>query len=596
MLEELNPYIAEGKKLKKSLKQIIGSGLTVSLLSLSVCGAAFAADTTAADTAASAPAVTPAAPSKNLIVLIGDGMGPAEVTAARYYSKKFLNKPHLELDGGYYVGKATTYSEPSPYTTESGAVTDSAAAGTAFSTGNKTYNNAISVSNGDVAKPYGSVIEAAMLQGKATGVVSTDNITGATPAVWASHVRQRSNQNAIASQYLTSGLDVIFGGGKINFTTKEEKGKRTDKNIIPDYEAAGFKTAFDKKGLDAIPATAGKALGLFAGAEIPYVLDRDDNTPGLPQMAQKALDILSQNKNGFVLMVEQGRIDHAGHANDLPANIQEMLELDATFKTLVDFAKKDGNTSVVVTADHETGGLTLGINNVYELNVDLFNKEKHSYEYLDGILKKAQTADDIRKIVADNTGFTDLTDEEVALIMNGDGSSYGRAGGYNAVISKRLAIGWTGHGHTGVDVGVWAYGPIASLVKGDVDNTDIAKSGAKVIGADLAAATKQLQDKYIFPMFKVTRDNQTLFTAKALAEALDIKVTWDEATKTVTLAKDNNTVSVLVETGAVTVNGADSTLKGNIDNGKLYLPLEAFNKLTGKNFTWDSFNERIVKN
>lgn len=573
--------------MKKVLKQIMGSGMAVSLLALSLAGTASAAD---------AATTTAAAPSKNLIVLIGDGMGPAEVTAARYYAKKFLNKDHLELDGGYYVGKASTYSQPSPYTTESGAVTDSAAAGTAFSTGNKTYNNAISVSNGDVAKPYASVIEAAMKQGKATGLVTTDAITGATPAVWASHVRQRSNQNAIASQFLDSGVNVLFGGGKVNFVTKEDKGKRTDKNIIPDFQAKGYQTAFDKKGLEAIPATAGKALGLFADVEIPYVLDRTDANPSLPQLSQKALDILSQNKNGFVLLVEQGRIDHAGHANDLPANIQEMLELDATFKTLVDFAKKDGNTSVVVTADHETGGLSLGRDNVYELNVDLFNKEKHSYEYLDAILKAAQTADDVRKIVADNIGFTDLTDEEIALILKGDGSSYGRAGGYNNVVSKRLAVGWTGHGHTGVDVGVWAYGPIAELVKGDVDNTDIAKNGAKVIGADLAAATKELQDKYLYPMFKVTREGKTLFTARSLAESLGIQVAWDEATKTVTFTKDSQKVEVLSATGAITVNGAASTLVGNVDNGKLYLPLEAFNQLTGKNFTWDSFNERIVKN
>lgn len=576
--------------MKKSLKQIMGSGLAISLLALNVAGVASAAETTPTSTPAEQPQ------SKNLIVLIGDGMGPAEVTAARYYSKKFLNKDRLELDGGYYVGKATTYSQPGPYTTESGAVTDSAAAATAFSTGNKTYNNAISVSNGDVAKPYASIIEAAMKQGKSTGLVSTDNITGATPAVWASHVRQRGNQNAIATQYLASGVNVIFGGGKTNFVAKDEKGKRTDKNIIPDYEAKGFKTAFDKAGLDAIPATADHALGLFAMNEIPYVLDRDANTPSLPQMTQKALDILSQNKDGFVLLVEQGRIDHAGHANDLPSNIQEMLELDATFKTLVDFAKKDGNTSVVVSADHETGGLSLGINNVYELNVDLFNKQKHSYEYLDAILKAAQTADDVRKIVADNVGFTDLSDEEIALILKGDGSSYGRAGGYNAVVSKRLAIGWTGHGHTGVDVGVWAYGPIASLVKGDIDNTDIAKSGAKVIGADLTAATKELQDKYLYPLFKVTRDNKTMFTAKSLAEALDIQVVWDEATKSVTLSKGSQKLSVLVETGAITENGSESTLVGNVDNGKLYLPLEAFNKLSGTTMTWDSINERIVKN
>lgn len=203
--------------MKKGLKQFMGSGMAVSLLTLSLAGTVSAADS-------ATPSTVPSSlPSKNLIVLIGDGMGPAEVTAARFYAKKFLGKDRLELDGGYYVGKATTYSQASPYTTESGAVTDSAAAATAFSTGNKTYNNAISVSNGDVAKPYASVIEAAMKQGKATGLVSTDNITGATPAVWASHVRQRSNQNAIASQYLNSGVDVIFGGGKLTSRRKRTK-------------------------------------------------------------------------------------------------------------------------------------------------------------------------------------------------------------------------------------------------------------------------------------------------------------------------------------------------------------------------------------
>jgi alkaline phosphatase len=535
------------------------------------------------------------AQSKNLIVMIGDGMGPAEVTAARYYARKHLGQDHLALDS-YYVGKATTNSQQSPYSTESGAVTDSAAAGTAFSTGNKTYNNAISVSNNDIAKPFGSVIEAAMKQGKATGLVTTDSITGATPAVWASHVRLRSNQNAIASQYLNSGVSVFFGGGKQNFVTNEEKGKRTDKSIIADFEAKGYKTAFDKKGLEAIPANSGKALGIFSMSEIPYVLDRDQNTPSLENMATKAIDILSKNKNGFVMMIEGGRIDHSGHANDLPANVQETIEFDKAVKAVMDFAKKDGNTSVVITADHETGGLSLGINNVYELNVDLWNKEKHSYEYLNKQLEEAKTTDDVKKIVADNTGFNDLTDDEVNFILKGDGSSYKRGGAYNTVISKRLAVGWTGHGHTAVDVGVWAYGPIASLVKGDIDNTDIAKNGAKVIGADLQAATKELQSKYLYPMFKTTREGKVLFPAKPMADAVGITFKTDEAAKLVTLANGSVKLTVSLANGEVKVNGAASEWTGDVDNGKLYLPLDAFNKLTGKQMNWDAHSERIVLN
>ncbi|WP_135557457.1 alkaline phosphatase [Paenibacillus cymbidii] len=579
----------EGNELNKSAKRALVSGLALSVLPIALAGNVIAADTSVSPTS-----TTQAAPSKNLIVMIGDGMGPAEVTAARYYSKKFLNQDRLELDH-YYVGKATTYSQQGPYSTESGAVTDSAAAATAFGTGNKTYNNAISVSNTDIAKPFGSVIEASIKSGKTTGLVTTDSIVGATPSAFASHVRLRGNQTAIASQFLTSGVDVFFGGGKASFVTKEEKGQRTDKNIIPDFEAAGYKTVFDAQALDALPATSGKALGLFAPIEIPYKLDRDASQPSLSQMAQKAIDILSQNKNGFMMMIEGGRIDHAGHANDLPANVQEMLDFDAAVKTVMDFAKKDGNTSVVITADHETGGLSLGINNIYELNVDLFNKEKHSYEYLDSLLNAAKTADDIRKIVADNIGFIDLTDEEVNLILAGDGSSYKRAGGYNAVVSKRLAVGWTGHGHTAVDVGVWAYGPIADLVKGDVDNTDIAKSGAKVIGVDLAAATQELQAKYAYPMFKITREGTVMYPARAMADSFGAAVSWDEATHLATLTKAGVQVTVDVTTAGVNVNG-EAASKGNVDNGTLYLPLDVLNQLLGTSMRWDAQSERLVLN
>lgn len=329
--------------------------------------------------------------------MIGDGMGPAAVTAAHYYAKKFLNKDHLELDNGYYVGKATTFSQPSPYSTESVGVTDSAAAATALATGNKTCNKATSVSNNDIARPYGSVIEAAIKAGKSTGLVTTDSIAGATPAAFASHVRFRGNMNAIASQYLDSEVDVFLGGGKTNFVTKDEGGSRMDKNIIPEFEAAGYKTAFDAKGLDAISANVDRAIGLFAMNKTPYVLDRDDTMPTLAQMSQKPLEIFSKNKNGFVIMVEGGRIDHAGHANDFPAKVQEVLDFDAAVKVAMDFAKKDGNTSVVITADHETGGMSLNVSNFYELNLDLWNKEKHSYEYIWGMLNEAKTTDDIKK-------------------------------------------------------------------------------------------------------------------------------------------------------------------------------------------------------
>lgn len=530
------------------------------------------------------------ASSKNLIVLIGDGMGPAQISAARYYQQYVKGVKSLNLDP-YYVGQATTYADRGEDggTVVSGIVTDSASAGTAFATGHKTYNAGISVSNEDVSKPFASVIEAAEASGKATGLVTTARITHATPAVYASHVRSRDNENAIASQYLDSGVDVLFGGGKSFFVTKEEKGKRADKSLLPEFKAKGYKVIEDAKSLQSLTAKDAKVLGLFGSSHVDYVPDRKAETPNLAAMTSKALEVLSADEDGFAIMIEGGRIDHAGHANDLPTLVQEALDFDAAFKVAIDFAKKDGNTSVVVTADHETGGLSLSRDNIYEINIDLWDKQKHSSEYLVSALNEAKTLADVKKIVADNTWITDLTDEEAQYILDGDGSSYKREGGYNAVISKRLLVGWSGHGHSAVDVGVWAYGPIAEKLKGQVDNTEIAKAGAEVIGVDLAKATADLQSRHIYPKFKINRDKEVLYPAKALTEALG--GTYQESGSTATLTESGKSMKIDLGGKAAKANGKHTI---DVDNGTLYLPLGAFNELTGKTLKWDALSERIL--
>lgn len=569
--------------MNKFLKGLAISGLAFSMIA---AGTSAAAKSTTNSNEAKGK-------SKNLIVLIGDGMGPAQISAARYYQQYEKNIKKLNLDP-YYVGQATTYADRGEDggTIVSGIVTDSASAGTAFATGHKTYNAGISVSNEDVSKPFASVIEAAELNGKATGLVTTARITHATPAVYASHVRSRDNENAIASQYLESGVDVLFGGGESFFVTKDEKGKRTDKNLLPEFEAKGYKIVKTAKDLNSLTSKNTKALGLFGSSHVSYVPDRSTETPSLAVMTSKALDILSANKNGFAIMIEGGRIDHAGHANDLPTMVQEALDFDAAFKVALDFAKKNGNTSVVVTADHETGGLSLSRDNIYEINIDLWDQQKHSSEHLVSALNEAATIADVKKIVQDNTWIKDLTDEEAQYILDGDGSSYKREGGYNAVISKRLLVGWSGHGHSAVDVGVWAYGPIADKVKGQVDNTQIAKASAEVIGVDLTKATAQLQAKYLYPKFKINRENEVLYPAQALAKALG--VTYKESGSTATLTGKSATVTVDLSAGSAKVGGKSAAFTVDVDNGVLYLPLTAFNQVTGKTLKWDTLSERLL--
>jgi alkaline phosphatase len=177
--------------------------------------------------------------------------------------------------------------------------------------------------------------------------------------------------------------------------------------------------------------------------------------------------------------------------------------------------------------------------------------------------------------------------------MQGDGSSYKQEGAFNQVMAKRYLVGWSGHGHSAVDVGVWAYGPITEYVKGQIDNTTIATSIAKVAGLDLKKATAELQSKHLYPKFKESRDGKVLFPAVKLAQALQIKVTNDSASKTTTFTKDKATLKVQ-DGSSVTLNGKAVSIPAELDRNVLYVDLDAFSKLTGKALKWDSLSERII--
>ncbi len=537
--------------------------------------------------------------SKNLIVLIGDGMGPPQITLSRIYGQKYENIEKLALDQ-HLIGLNSTHADDSPDSEQSGIVTDSAASGTAFATGNKTYNGAVSVTNEEVAKPVASVIEAAQLAGKATGIVSTARITHATPAVYAAHVRSRNNENAIASQYAASGVDVLLGGGERHFVAEEanatfgEASREDGIDLVKQFKENGYEIVFDKQRMEQVKGN--KLLGLFNDSHIPYNLDRDEQTiPTLKEQLEKAISILEKNEKGFVLMVEGGRIDHAGHANDLHSIAKETLEFDEAFQAAIDYAKKDGSTSVIATADHETGGLTIGSQNIYDAYFDVFQKVKASSEVIGEELKEANSADEIRQIVKKYTEIDDLTEEEIELIMSGnlpDGSpsSYEREGSFNAVIAKRAVFGWTGHGHSGVDVGVYGYGPAAELLRGFTDNTDFAKAGATALGLDLGKATATLQEKYLYPKFLLTSDKKFLLPVESLSEELGFTVKKDNGVYT--LEGAGQSVKVEKETKKLTIEQV--TYPVEFDGDQLYVTIDVIDYLTESSLEWDELSERIV--
>ena len=291
------------------------------------------------------------APVKNVIFMIGDGMGNPYTTGYRYFKANHSDKrvPQTAFDT-YLVGQQATYPED-----EEENVTDSASAATAMAAGVKTYNNAIALDN-DKSKTE-TVLERAKKVGKSTGLVATSEITHATPAAYGAHNVSRKNMAEIADDYFDDQIDgqhkvdVLLGGGSELFARK-------DRDLVKEFSQAGYGHVTDKKSLN--ENQDDKILGLFAPGGLPKMIDRTEEVPSLADMTEAALQRLDKNEKGFFLMVEGSQIDWAGHSNDIVGAMSEMQDFEAAFEKAIDFAKKDGETLVVTTADNSTGGLSLG--------------------------------------------------------------------------------------------------------------------------------------------------------------------------------------------------------------------------------------------
>ncbi|HET8865938.1 MAG TPA: alkaline phosphatase [Gracilimonas sp.] len=276
---------------------------------------------------------------KNVILLIGDGTGLAQITAGQYA----LVGPDglLHMQTMPVTGIVKTHSSDN-------LITDSASGATAYSCGLKTYNGAIGVNPNQI--PCKTILELAEEKGLSTGLVSTSSITHATPASFAAHQPERSMQMQIAEDFLDSGSEVFLGGG-VKWFAEDQRSDSLD--LIAQFEEAGYQILMDQDELQ--NATSDRLLGLFAEDG----MERNEGEPSLAMMTQKALDVLNQNEDGFFLMVEGSQIDWAGHDNNSEYLLREVEDFDAAVNAALDFAQNDGETLVVLTADHETGGMTL---------------------------------------------------------------------------------------------------------------------------------------------------------------------------------------------------------------------------------------------
>lgn len=396
-----------------------------------------------------APAV--AAPlADSAILFIGDGMGPGHIQVARAAS----GGDRLAMETLPFSGFATTHPA-------NGDVTDSAAAGTALATGHKTNNGMIGMTPD--GRRLTTILERAQAMYKATGIITTDALWGATPASFAAHVDSRGKSAEIAAQMAASGAEVMMGFWKDQLLPTSAGGKRTDgRDLIAEMQKAGYQVVYTKDELAA--ARGDKLVGLF---------DDGEQAPSLFDMVAAALERLSRNPRGFFLMVEGARIDWFSHDNDPAGAVLDVRELDAAVSKATQFVRQRGKTLVVVTADHETGGLTVMDGSKLKALAGVTMPSS------DMAAKLSKERDNVGEVLRLGAGITDVTAAEADNVRKAADPSAAVA----QVISARSGLVWSTGGHTATRVRVFAFGPGAQRFSGDLDNTDIPKRTADSIGA-----------------------------------------------------------------------------------------------------------------
>jgi alkaline phosphatase len=454
---------------------------------------------------------------KNAIIMIPDGCSESIQTLARWYKGGDL---HVD---GMQPGIIKTHMANS-------VITGSAAAGTAFATGHKTTVRFIGIGPRQedlltgfepTAAPYApvaSVLEAAQRAGKSPGIISTSRVTHATPAAFASHIHDRGLDNEIMEHLVYNNVDVVLGGGLRHLLPSDEvyttsfgeewTGRRTDnENLLEVLQERGYQVIDHRD--DLMNVTSGKVWGMFNDSHMQPELDRErfaENEPSLAEMTSKAIEILSQNPKGFLLMVEGSQVDWAGHNNDPAYMVTDFLAFDDAVGVASDFAANQGQTLVLAFPDHNTGGMTLG-----HYTQAVGYTETTLEDLIDPIRNMKATANGVVAMMHDSSDFAlaesvreywniDLSDGDLAEIRAMEpqvGLSYALA---RVVSRNHTVIGWTTHGHTGETVPLWMTGsPAPQRV---IDNTELALLTAEAAGIDLDQTSEAL---YV-DLDEVTRD------------------------------------------------------------------------------------------
>jgi len=443
---------------------------------------------------------------KYVFLFIGDGMSTPQRMIADEFARKL---EHGQLSINTLPNHATTRTASA-----NSLVTDSAAAATAIACGEKTNNGRIGMS-ADGKRKLVSLAEVAKEKGKKVGIVTSVTITHATPAGFYAHRPSRSQTYEIGLDLINSGFDYFGGGGAQNYDNKKSP---EYKGSIYDLAAkAGYKVAKGREEFEAIKPGCGKVFVRGCDGALPYEINSDGKVPTLAEFTAKGIELMQDHPNGFFMMVEGGAVDWCGHSNEAAANLREVLTLDKAVRVALDFAKKHPDeTLIVVTGDHETGGMTMGFSGTgYALYMDRLVNQKCSIGKFDGIVKKAQkdnekfSFEDAKKLLTEYFGFQfsgegamvlkekqiktlekayekdlknkellkeavkEKPEEEKALKKKYKMNHFANAA--RIVMNEKAGIGWTSGSHTALPVLTTSTGVKAELFTGFIDNTDISK-------------------------------------------------------------------------------------------------------------------------
>jgi len=472
------------------------AGFAVALLVLFI--ALFAAQTPAARLG-----TCPDNDHPSVVLFIGDGFGPQMTSLVRL----FFN-PEVKGDEPFTaINDPKSQCQISFTQTRSASafVTDSAASGTALSTGSKTTNGFLGVlldprdpEHSEDPVPIGNVLEAAKLQGYATGVVVTSAVTHATPAAFTAHVVSRESTKLIALQQATmqnGTVDLYIGGGRIDY----EKESRDDhRDLVDEMRQNGYNIAYTKEELMNVSSLP--LLSLLGSNHLGYKIDRNNSEevaalPSLVECVRKAIELFRKSGKPFFLMVEGSKIDMASHSNDLASAVYEAKDFLDALDGTIKYANNMGDMIVLSTSDHDTGGLSI----IKPVNMDLLHSVTASSEFMVSIINASgNDTQVIRDTIKRYTTIDNLSDEEIDHIKNASN----QINALSEVVSAHINVTWGAHDHTGTNVllyscfGGWKRSEACKYKQGLMswfpvfnDNTDIPKFIANRSHTSLSDAT-----------------------------------------------------------------------------------------------------------